>query len=145
MFFSGLEKPQPNYEPSQPEIVPRKPLLLGCRPFVRRPTKRVVTIPDEVTDICTRKRTRPVPMSVYNPPKGMRKCWRAKGRDEKHVEEKGKKERRKSRGKEPRVKDHEENRKDERREEEGKENRYEKGKKNKKRNGEEKENWSEED
>lgn len=95
-------------------------------------TKRVVAIPDEVADICTRKRTRPAPMSVYNPPK---RTWRAEDPDDNTAEEKGKE--RRSWGEKSRVKEH--------RERKGMETSYDEGKKNKGRNREleEKENCSE--
>lgn len=83
-IFKGLEKPQPNYNI---ETEPRRPLQPPCRPLVGRLIKRVMAIPDEVVDICTRKRTRPAPMSVYNPPKRTRK---AEDPDDDTAEDKGK-------------------------------------------------------
>ncbi|MPC67354.1 hypothetical protein E2C01_061529 [Portunus trituberculatus] len=128
-IFKGLEKPQPNY---YPKTAPRDPLQPVRRPFMRRVTRRVVAVPDEVADICTRKRTRPAPMSVYNPPK---RTWRAEDPDN-TAEEKGK-EKLRSYGKDAILKD--------RRERKGKEDSYDEGKESKRRNRkfEDKENWSE--
>ena len=85
-------------------------------------------VPDEVDDICTRKRTRPAPMSVYNPPK---RSWRD---EDAGKTAEGKTKERRSWGKESRLKDRKV----------GKEKgSYDEGKKNKGRNGKnEEENWS---